>query len=101
MSMPIARHLSTRRGALLGLRPRARDRASAGRTQDPVIRMDPEMRACAIVPAYQAGKTVGEVVRALHAGFTAPKAILVIDDGSTDRTAALAAEAGARVVAHT
>jgi len=48
-----------------------------------------------IIPAFNEGKTVGGVVRGAlaHAGE-----VLVIDDGSTDDTAAVAAEAGATVI---
>ncbi len=61
-------------------------------------------KACAIIPAYDAERTVGDVVRALlerwpHAEKNA-SSILVIDDGSRDHTAKAAREAGARVLAH-
>lgn len=58
------------------------------------------MRACAIVPAYQAEHLVGGVVRDLRAVWPVADAVFVVDDGSTDRTAAVAREAGARVVSH-
>ena len=62
------------------------------------------MKACAIIPAYDAERTVGDVVRALlerwpHAEKNA-SSILVIDDGSRDHTAKAAREAGARVISH-
>jgi glycosyltransferase involved in cell wall biosynthesis len=56
-----------------------------------------------VIPAYQAQRHVGDVVRNV---LTESKAkdlrpqILVVDDGSTDQTAAMAAEAGAEVVRH-
>jgi glycosyltransferase involved in cell wall biosynthesis len=51
----------------------------------------------AIVPAYNEAASVGDVVRSLH--LTEPGIdVLVIDDGSTDRTAELARAAGARVL---
>lgn len=51
----------------------------------------------AVVPAYNERESVGKVVRSLHA--QAPLFdVIVIDDGSTDDTAARAAAAGAEVV---
>jgi glycosyltransferase involved in cell wall biosynthesis len=53
----------------------------------------------AVVPSYNEAACVGEVVRRLHRA--APDFdVLVVDDGSTDNTAAVADEAGARVVRH-
>jgi len=54
-----------------------------------------EFRAVALVPAYQAESSVAAVVRGLlrHVPH-----VLVIDDGSTDRTAGAAAGAGAEVL---
>lgn len=54
-----------------------------------------EFRFAALVPAYQCESTVGEVVRAVRAHVAH---VLVVDDGSGDRTAAAATEAGARVL---
>jgi glycosyltransferase involved in cell wall biosynthesis len=53
--------------------------------------------ALAVVPAYNEARTVGGVVRSLreHAPHFD---VLVVDDGSTDRTADLARRAGARVL---
>jgi glycosyltransferase involved in cell wall biosynthesis len=52
-----------------------------------------------IIPAMNEAVAIGEVVRELHA--SAPwHEVIVIDDGSSDETAARAAEAGARVVRH-
>jgi hypothetical protein len=56
-----------------------------------------ELRRLAIVPAYNEQDTVGRVideVRAFDAGFD----VVVVDDGSTDRTAAIATARGAYVV---
>ena len=57
--------------------------------------MTEEFRAVALVPAYQAESSVAAVVRGLlrHVPH-----VLVIDDGSTDRTAGAAAGAGAEVL---
>jgi glycosyltransferase involved in cell wall biosynthesis len=52
-----------------------------------------------VIPAYNEGAAIGEVVAALAAA--APwREIIVVDDGSADRTSARAAEAGATVVRH-
>jgi glycosyltransferase involved in cell wall biosynthesis len=55
-----------------------------------------------VVPAYQAEKTVGHVVRGLQRelGVAADCPIVVVDDGSTDGTHAAAESAGIRVVRH-
>jgi hypothetical protein len=57
------------------------------------------MRVLAVVPAYQAERTVGAVVRGLRAEL-GDEPIIVVDDGSTDATAAEAERAGAIVVRH-
>jgi glycosyltransferase involved in cell wall biosynthesis len=48
----------------------------------------------AVIPAYQASSTIGSVVRAT--GEHLP--VLVVDDGSSDGTGAVAEQAGARVL---
>ena len=51
-----------------------------------------------IVPAYNASTTIGACVAALGAqAFNLPYEIIVVNDGSTDRTAAIAEAAGATV----
>ena len=52
-----------------------------------------------VIPAFNEGAAVAEVVRALRQA-AAWHEILVVDDGSTDDTAAHAADAGAIVVRH-
>jgi glycosyltransferase involved in cell wall biosynthesis len=52
-----------------------------------------------VMPAKNEAASVGAVVRRARALYPAAE-IIVVDDGSTDGTAALAAEAGARVVRH-
>jgi len=59
------------------------------------------MRGCAIVPAFDAERSVGGVVRELISRWPEPDAVFVIDDGSGDGTAEEARAAGARVVVHT
>ncbi len=53
------------------------------------------MRVLALVPAYNEGEAVSGVVRGVF-GYISD--VLVVDDGSTDDTAAEAAAAGAKVV---
>lgn len=56
-----------------------------------------------VVPAFQAERSVGDVVRGLRATGScdaeAP-AVVVVDDGSDDATARVAARAGATVIRH-
>lgn len=57
-----------------------------------------EPRLTAIVPAYNEAESVAATVRSLRAQTLAPIRIVVVDDCSTDATAAIAAQAGAHVV---
>ena len=54
-------------------------------------------RTLIVIPAFNAERTVGAVIRACRDVLDD---VLVIDDGSVDRTAAVALEAGARVISH-
>jgi glycosyltransferase involved in cell wall biosynthesis len=54
-------------------------------------------RVLIVIPAFNAERSVGTVVRACREILDD---VLVIDDGSVDRTAAEALEAGARVISH-
>jgi glycosyltransferase involved in cell wall biosynthesis len=49
------------------------------------------------IPAYNEAETVGDVVRTARADSVS---VLVVDDGSDDRTATVARDAGATVVSH-
>lgn len=51
-----------------------------------------------LVPAYNEAESVGDTVRSLLAQTRVPAAVIVIDDCSTDDTAAVARAAGARVI---
>jgi hypothetical protein len=53
---------------------------------------------CVVVPAFDAQETVGAVVDDLRARLPLP--VIVVDDGSSDATAAVARDHGARVVRH-
>lgn len=55
------------------------------------------MRSVAVVPAYQERATVGEVIDGTGEYVDE---VVVVDDGSTDRTAAIAREHGATVLEH-
>ena len=54
-------------------------------------------RVLAVVPAYNEQRAIGAVVDEIRA-FDASFDVVVIDDGSTDATATVAAEHGATVV---
>ncbi|MFN8222130.1 MAG: glycosyltransferase family 2 protein [Gaiellales bacterium] len=51
-----------------------------------------------VVPAYNAERTIGDVLAALATQGDGIHEVIVVDDGSSDRTAELAAAAGATVV---
>jgi glycosyltransferase involved in cell wall biosynthesis len=63
--------------------------------------MQPEPSISIVIPAYNAEATIGRVLGALAEQEPVPDEVIVVDDGSTDRTAELAADAGARVVRST
>lgn len=54
-------------------------------------------KVSAVIPAFNEEKTVSEVIRGALAHVDE---VIVIDDGSTDNTATVAAEAGATVIRH-
>src|SRR5262245_21998009 len=61
----------------------------------------PPVRVLAVVPAFQAERSVGEVVRGLLLAL-GPEArqVIVVDDGSSDATSREAERAGAEVLRH-
>ncbi|MGB3062289.1 MAG: glycosyltransferase family 2 protein, partial [Anaerolineae bacterium] len=54
------------------------------------------MTVCVIIPALNEAESIGVVLAAIPAGLAAE--VIVVDNGSTDDTAARALAAGARVV---
>ena len=54
-------------------------------------------RYCVVIPAFNAAETVADIVRRVK-GQGLP--VLVVDDGSSDQTASLAAAEGAIVISH-
>jgi glycosyltransferase involved in cell wall biosynthesis len=60
--------------------------------------MAADLDVTVVIPAFNAERTVGRVVEALRSQDPAPAEIVVVDDGSSDRTGAIAEAAGARVV---
>jgi glycosyltransferase involved in cell wall biosynthesis len=56
-------------------------------------------RVVAIVPAYDVAQSLADVLERLHATLPDARSI-VVDDGSRDRTASVAREAGAHVIRH-
>ena len=71
--------------------------ARADRTMPPVASFHEYSSCLAVVPAYNERATVRDVIDSLHRK-TPQLDVLVIDDGSTDATAELAEDAGARVL---
>ena len=57
------------------------------------------VRLSIIIPAKNEGAVIGDVVSSVRSVYEDAE-ILVVDDGSTDDTAKLAKESGARVVSH-
>jgi glycosyltransferase involved in cell wall biosynthesis len=54
-------------------------------------------RICVIIPGYNVANTIGPLIQRVRAiGLD----VVMVDDGSTDRTAPVATEAGARVISH-
>ncbi len=58
------------------------------------------MKGMILIPAYQAGAHLSDVLKGVLAVFPHPQQVVVIDDGSTDWTADAARRAGVRVLSH-
>ncbi len=61
--------------------------------------MSKESRVLVIIPAYNEEKSIGRVIKEVQEN-TSGADVVVIDDGSSDGTAKLAREAGAKVLCH-
>jgi glycosyltransferase involved in cell wall biosynthesis len=66
--------------------------------QDEGSAATPRCSVSVVIPAYNSERTIGVVVRALRMQRGLPTEIIVVDDGSTDETGAVAARHGARVI---
>jgi glycosyltransferase involved in cell wall biosynthesis len=64
---------------------------------DTAVTASAAVRVCAVVPAFNEGETIARVVSGVRPHVAE---VLVVDDGSSDETAARARLAGARVVQH-
>ncbi len=61
------------------------------------VNMGANLRICAVIPAFNESRSLGQVIREA-AQYV--EQIIVVDDGSADDTARVAAEAGAQVRRH-
>lgn len=80
---------------------RVRERVSAVSVDMPQVRADQEdlrLPLTCIIPAYNEAASIQDTVRSVLAQTEPPEVVIVVDDGSTDRTGALAEEAGAIVI---
>jgi glycosyltransferase involved in cell wall biosynthesis len=55
---------------------------------------------CVVIPAYNRERMLRRALASVHAQTAPPVELVVVDDASTDRTAAVAEELGARVIRH-
>lgn len=56
------------------------------------------MNVAVVIPALDEAESIGAVVSAVRDRVPAPVAVIVVDNGSSDATAAVAADAGAAVI---
>ena len=74
-------------------------KSSMAKTVDEEIPMIPLPLVSVVLPAYNEAKVIGTVLQDISA-LPINLDLIVVDDGSTDDTAAIAREHGARVVSH-
>jgi len=75
------------------------DGAETGQAQETPKQSDETLRIAAVIPALNEAPSIGQVVRGLRSQTgTILSQIIVVDNGSSDDTAAIAREAGALVV---
>lgn len=73
---------------------------SAPATLDAPLTYDPASAVTIVIPAYNEALALPRVLQELSAWADRGAEIIVVDDGSTDDTARVASEAGARVIRH-
>lgn len=73
-------------------------RLGAGATVVPIDRSRDEPAVAVVVPARDEAASIGALLESLATQTRPAAEVVVVDDGSTDETAAIAAAAGARVV---
>ena len=59
------------------------------------------MKISVVIPAYNAERFLPRCLKSVFAQTLKPEEVIVVDDGSTDNTAALAAELGTTVISQT
>ena len=62
--------------------------------------MNTKKRISVIVPAYNEEQTIGKIVKGIRSAVSAETEVIVVNDGSTDRTGVIAEEGGAKVISH-
>lgn len=70
------------------------------RTLDKQIAYDPASAVSIVIPAYNEAGSLPRVLEELRTWMERGAEIIVVDDGSTDDTARVASEGGARVIRH-
>jgi glycosyltransferase involved in cell wall biosynthesis len=62
-----------------------------------------KIKVCVVLPAYNEDRVISEVIKGIHKEFSNTKydfEIVVIDDGSTDKTSEFATKSGAKTIRH-